>query len=239
MSSGLLVAHGAPGDMKVLCKCLQHYGIEWQESVQYLCTHQMGLDCCPEYEHHGLDFMCKHIGFDLQHHYTLSDSEGCAKLLLDYLKHEMDYSKYIKTYSPVQCKNLKQKVNTDVQSKRKSFEDRVRTSILRMGNEKMLNKTINSLPNIDKERIIGVDELQLRIIANTLVKRNQKTEFLKLLPHEYHEENNLHALLISKTTRFERCMAFIENFLPYVDNEETCRLMLPKIFKRKQPELLK
>lgn len=239
MSSGLLVAHGAPGDMKVLCKCLQHYGIEWQESVQYLCTHQMGLDCYPEFEHHGLDFMCKHIGFDLQHHYALSDSEGCAMLLLDYLRHGIDYSKYIKTYSSVQCKNKKQKANTAIQCQGKGFERRVRTSLLKVSSKKMRNKTISNFPDIDKEKIIGVDEMQLRIIANTLVKRNQKAEFVKLLPHKFHEENNLHALLISKTTKFSRCMDLIENFLPYVDNEETCRLMLPKMFKRKQPELLK
>ena len=38
MSEGVLVAHGAPGDMKALCGCLKSYGIEWKEKAQYICT---------------------------------------------------------------------------------------------------------------------------------------------------------------------------------------------------------
>ena len=41
-SSGLLVAHNAPFDMSVLAKCLRAYCVDWQSTVPYACTVQMG-----------------------------------------------------------------------------------------------------------------------------------------------------------------------------------------------------
>ena len=62
--------------------------------------------------------------------------------------------------------------------------------------------------------------------------------FLKDLPHEYFDENQLHAFIISEDKDYERCMADVEEFLPYVDNWATCDQMSPKVFKKNKDGLL-
>ena len=61
---------------------------------------------------------------------------------------------------------------------------------------------------------------------------------MKNLPHEFYEENNIHAFLIEKITNFEECIIYIEEFLPFVDNWATCDMMNPKIFKKYPNKLL-
>ena len=52
------------------------------------------------------------------------------------------------------------------------------------------------MPNIDKERIIGVRTPDLRRYAKELGKKAEADEFLESLPHKYYEENNLHGFII-------------------------------------------
>ena len=96
MDSGLLIAHNAPFDMSVLAKCLSAYQIEWHPYTYYACTCAMGRECYPELEHHKLNTLCEHLGFELDHHNAASDSEACAKLLLNYFDHGMNADQFIK-----------------------------------------------------------------------------------------------------------------------------------------------
>ena len=57
-------------------------------------------------------------------------------------------------------------------------------------------------------------------------------DFLAALPHQYIEENNLHAFLIETIKEFDAAMAYTETFLPHIDNWATCDLFSPKIFKK-------
>lgn len=83
-SSGILAAHNAPFDMRVLSKCLAAYGIKWKRTVEYACTVQMGRACFPELPNHKLDTLCAHLGVPLNHHQAGSDSLACAMLLIRY-----------------------------------------------------------------------------------------------------------------------------------------------------------
>ena len=58
------------------------------------------------------------------------------------------------------------------------------------------------------------------------------------LPHEYYEENNLHAALIGHIRDFDACMAELERFLPFVDNWATCDMMNPKALAKDKAALL-
>ena len=58
MSSGILVAHNASFDMRVLRKCLNDYGIGWKPRVQGLCTVLMGRSLKPGISHR-LNDMCE------------------------------------------------------------------------------------------------------------------------------------------------------------------------------------
>lgn len=94
------------------------------------------------------------------------------------------------------------------------------------------------IPNIDPETVIGIRTPQLRKYAKTLAKTSDAAEFLKLLPHQYYDENNLHGFLVESIKDYDTCIAEVDRFLPYVDNWATCDLMSPKVFQKHLPELL-
>lgn len=94
------------------------------------------------------------------------------------------------------------------------------------------------MPTVDKNTIIGVRVPDLRKLAKELKNTAFAEEFLGNLPHEYYEENNLHAFLIEQITDYGDCIEKINRFLPFVDNWATCDMMRPKIFKKHLNELL-
>ena len=98
MSSGILVAHNAVFDMGVLKKCLNGYDIFWRQSVKYLCTVQTGRRVLPGMSH-KLNVLCDYYGIHLNHHDAASDSQVCAKILLQYIAAGTDVKRYIRTYS--------------------------------------------------------------------------------------------------------------------------------------------
>ena len=63
-------------------------------------------------------------------------------------------------------------------------------------------------------------------------------EFLKALPHDFFEENNLHAFLLCEMKDFDACVQAVEDFLPYVDNWATCDQMSPGVFRKNKQALL-
>lgn len=95
------------------------------------------------------------------------------------------------------------------------------------------------MPTVDPETVVGVRTPELRALAKELARNPRSVEFMKLLPHKYYEENNLHGFLIEKIKDFDEAIAAIDAFLPYVDNWATCDLMSPKALGRKLPELEK
>ena len=98
MNSGILVAHNAPFDMRVLAKCLDAYEIDWKRYADYACTCTMGRACYPELENHKLNTMCYYLNIELDHHKAGSDSIACADLLLNYLEKGFDIKPYLRKY---------------------------------------------------------------------------------------------------------------------------------------------
>lgn len=94
------------------------------------------------------------------------------------------------------------------------------------------------MPTIDKETIIGIRTPQLRKFAKEFAKSEECEAFLNTLPHQYYEENNLHAFLLEMLKDYDELVERIEKFLPYVDNWATCDAMRPKVFKKHLPQLL-
>ena len=94
------------------------------------------------------------------------------------------------------------------------------------------------MPGIDKETIIGIRTPVLRKFAKEFAKTEAAEAFLKELPHQYYEENNLHMLLISDIKDYERCLAEVKRFLPYINNWATCDIPRPKCFAKNKAELL-
>jgi len=93
-------------------------------------------------------------------------------------------------------------------------------------------------PALEKESFIGIRTPALRKYAKEVSKRAHVEDFLQDLPHNYFDENQLHAFIISEIKDFDSCMVHVEKFLPYVDNWATCDQMNPKVFKKHHDKLL-
>ena len=94
------------------------------------------------------------------------------------------------------------------------------------------------MPDTDKEAVIGIRTPVLRKFAKAFAKKAEAREFLQQLPHLYYEENNLHMMLITAEKDYEKCLAEMERFVPYIDNWATCDMPAPKCFARHKQELL-
>ena len=91
------------------------------------------------------------------------------------------------------------------------------------------------IPTVAKDTIIGVRTPAMRALANELKGTELAASFLQELPHQYFDENQLHAFLINELKDYKQCLEELELFLPYVDNWATCDQLSPKVLK-KQPD---
>ncbi|MBR6186146.1 MAG: 3'-5' exonuclease [Clostridia bacterium] len=96
--SGVLIAHNAPFDMRVLACCLKDYGIAAPASLPYACTVQMGRKCYPHLPDHKLNTLCSALRIPLDHHKADSDCLACAYLYLNYREHGLDLKPYLRAY---------------------------------------------------------------------------------------------------------------------------------------------
>ncbi|MCF0121830.1 MAG: DNA alkylation repair protein [Lachnospiraceae bacterium] len=86
------------------------------------------------------------------------------------------------------------------------------------------------LPTVDPASVIGVRRPELRKLAKKYESILAKREFLKILPHKYYEENNLHGFLLATVKNYDDAVKEVERFLPYVNNWAVCDMIFPKIF---------
>ena len=114
----------------------------------------------------------------------------------------------------------------------------IRETLFSLRDEKFAAFQARLIPNVAPERIIGVRTPALRKLAKTLRGSGEAEEFLKALPHDFFEENNLHAFLLCEMKDFDACVQAVEDFLPYVDNWATCDLMSPRVFRKNKQALL-
>ena len=94
------------------------------------------------------------------------------------------------------------------------------------------------MPTVPKEKVIGVRTPALRKLAKQLAGTPQAEAFLQALPHDYYEENNLHAFLIEAIRDYGTALAETEKFLPYIDNWATCDFPEPKCFRKNKKAVL-
>lgn len=117
-------------------------------------------------------------------------------------------------------------------------EKEMLNAIFAARDEEYADFTAKLIPNIPRESIIGVRTPQLRSIAKRLGKNAGIDEFLSALPHEYHEQNLVHAFIAESIGDFDSAVKTIEAFLPYVTNWAVCDSMTPRIFAKHTGELL-
>ena len=94
------------------------------------------------------------------------------------------------------------------------------------------------VPNVDKDRFIGVRTPILRKLAKEMIKDGSYKEFIKDLPHYYYEENTLHSCILSLYKDLDDLVKELDIFLPYIDNWATCDLLRPKAFEKDLDRIL-
>ncbi len=117
-------------------------------------------------------------------------------------------------------------------------EKKMLNAIFAARDEEYADFTAKLIPNVPRESIIGVRTPQLRSIAKRFGKNAGIDEFLYALPHEYHEQNLVHAYIAESIGDFDSAVKTIEAFLPYVTNWAVCDSMTPRIFAKHTGELL-
>jgi len=116
--------------------------------------------------------------------------------------------------------------------------DEITTKLFSLKDTAYRDFQVKLIPGMDAQKEIGVRTPELRKLAKELAKREDIREFLNDLPHQYFDENQLHAFILSGEKDFEKCMEDLERFLPYVDNWATCDQTSPKVFRKHRKELL-
>lgn len=117
-------------------------------------------------------------------------------------------------------------------------EKEMLNAIFAARDEEYADFTAKLIPNVPRESIIGVRMPQLRSIAKRFGKNAGINEFLSARPHEYHEQNLVHAYIAESIGDFDSAVKTIEAFLPYVTNWAVCDSMTPRIFAKHTGELL-
>lgn len=96
------------------------------------------------------------------------------------------------------------------------------------------------VPTLPRESFIGIRSPNYKLILKELktLPLDVTNDFLKELPHQYHEENCLHIALINKTKNYDECLAALENFLPYINSWAVSDGLNPPSLKKNKQLLL-
>ena len=113
-----------------------------------------------------------------------------------------------------------------------------RSELFSLQDKKYRDFQVKLIPTVDPDNVIGVRTPEIRKLAKKLIRREDADEFLRNLPHQYFDEDQVHALAISEIKDYKRCIEEIDRFLPFVNNWATCDQMSPKVFRKHRTELL-
>ena len=116
--------------------------------------------------------------------------------------------------------------------------EEIRKRLFKLQDKKYRDFQCRLIPTLESATIIGVRTPELRRYAEELVKQKDIQNFLYILPHQYFEENQLHAFIISEIKDNKQCLEELNRFLPFVDNWATCDQLSPKVFKKNRSELI-
>ncbi len=111
-------------------------------------------------------------------------------------------------------------------------EYQIRKGLFALQDEKYREFNASLIPNLPKEKFIGVRTPALRNMAKEMAKNGTGDLLLGSVPHRYFEEDQLHAFLLSDIKDADAVFAGLEQFLPYIDNWATCDQLRPKVLKK-------
>ncbi len=119
----------------------------------------------------------------------------------------------------------------------------IQEKLFSLRDEKYAAFSAKLIPTVPPDQFIGVRSPQLRALAKELYKNSnnqaiKQSDILGELPHQYHEENMLHAYLLCEEKKYAILVDETERFLPYIDNWAVCDSLAPRLFARHKEDLL-
>ncbi len=115
---------------------------------------------------------------------------------------------------------------------------KIQKDLFKLRDEKYKAFLCPLIPTVHESSVIGIRTPELRAYAKKIYGTNIACAFLKNLPHEYYEENNLHAFLLERIKNFDIAVDAVDTFLPFIDNWATCDGLNPKVFASNTDKLL-
>lgn len=96
------------------------------------------------------------------------------------------------------------------------------------------------VPTEPREAFIGIRSPEYKKILPVVRKMPEQVtaEFLKAVPHQFHEENILHICLINEMKDFDQCVTELENFFPYITNWAVSDGLNPKVFTKNKDKII-
>lgn len=116
--------------------------------------------------------------------------------------------------------------------------NRIHEYLLSQQDIKYRNFTLPLIPDVDEKTFIGVRLPVIKKYAKDLPEKD-RLEFIKDLPHQYHEENILHAFILSNMKDYDEFLNYVNEFLPYVSNWSVCDTICNKNLTKYRPQLIK
>ncbi len=116
--------------------------------------------------------------------------------------------------------------------------NKIREFLLLQQDIKYRDFTLPLIPNVEEKTFIGVRLPVVKKYAKDLPEKD-RLEFLKDLPHQYHEENILHAFILSNMKDYNMFLNYVNKFLPYVSNWSVCDTICNKNLVKYRPQLIK
>lgn len=110
--------------------------------------------------------------------------------------------------------------------------EQIRAELFAVADEKYRDFNSSLIPSVPREKVIGVRTPVLRRLAKKCRFDPEIDEFLRDLPHFYHEENCLHGYIIAEIRDYEKADEAVDGFLPFVDNWATCDTLSPKAYSK-------
>ena len=115
---------------------------------------------------------------------------------------------------------------------------KIQEYLLSQKDEKYRAFTLPLIPNVDEKTFICVRLPIIKKYAKE-IDSDTKKEFLVSLPHQYHEENLLHAFILSNIKDYDEFIKYIDMFLPYVTNWSTSDTICNKYLNKYKDKLIK
>ena len=113
----------------------------------------------------------------------------------------------------------------------------IQNYLLSQADQKYRDFTLPLIPLVDEKTFIGVRLPVLKKYAKDL-DASQREEFLNSLPHTYHEENILHAFIISNIKDYDLFIKKVDAFLPFVTNWSVCDTICNKHLNKHKEKLI-